>query len=150
MNLWIDVDLNGLHEVIKKTNIFLLNDEEATQLTKMNSLDRAGETILDLGPHTVIIKMGANGAMLITKESKTIIPCVPNIDVYDPTGAGDSFAGGLIGHISKYGNGNIVDALLYASSIASFTVSGFGINKILNLNLDEIESRVQILRSLMK
>lgn len=150
MNLWIDVDLNGLYRVISKTNIFLLNDEEAVQLTKMSDLDKAGKAILDMGPHTVIIKMGAKGAVLITKESKTIIPCVPNIDVYDPTGAGDSFAGGLIGYISKYGSDNIVDALLHASSIASFTVSDFGINKILNLNLDEIGTRVQILRSLMK
>ena len=78
--------------------------------------------------------MGSKGSLLISSDCVTKIPCVPNIDVYDPTGAGDSFAGGLIGYISKYGDENMMEALLYASSIASFTVSDFGINKILNLN----------------
>ena len=97
----------------------------------------------------VIIKMGPRGALLITKESTTIIPCVPDIDVYDPTGAGDSFAGGLIGFISQFGMQDKRMALVYASAIASFTVSDFGINKLLNLNLDDIESRVKTLKLLM-
>tara|TARA_Y100000588_G_scaffold254847_1_gene269364 strand:- start:331 stop:1227 length:897 start_codon:yes stop_codon:yes gene_type:complete len=150
MNLWIDIDLDGLMQVISKTNLFLLNDEEAIQLTNTEDLGEAGKIILDMGPETVIIKMGSKGALLITDETKIIIPCVPNIDVYDPTGAGDSFAGGLIGYLSKYRDNNIIHALLYASAVASFTVSDFGINKLLNLNLDEIESRVKILESLMK
>tara|TARA_B100001250_G_C19740598_1_gene762882 strand:+ start:189 stop:1082 length:894 start_codon:yes stop_codon:yes gene_type:complete len=149
MNLWIDLDLNGLNKVIENSNIFLLNDEEAIQLTKITDLERAGKKILNMGPDSVIIKMGAKGSLLITKNAIKQIPCVPNIDVYDPTGAGDSFAGGLIGYLSKYKNNNMMDALLYASSIASFTVSDFGINKILNLNLNDIENRVKILRSLI-
>jgi len=149
MNLWIDVDLKGLHEVIEKSNIFLLNDEEAVQLTKISDLELSGKKILDMGPKTVIIKMGSKGSLLISSGCVTKIPCVPNIDVYDPTGAGDSFAGGLIGYISKYGEKNMVEALLYASSVASFTVSDFGINKILNLNLKDIESRVEILRTMI-
>tara|TARA_Y100000588_G_scaffold219423_1_gene233301 strand:- start:1637 stop:2530 length:894 start_codon:yes stop_codon:yes gene_type:complete len=149
MNLWIDLDLKGLHQVIENSNIFLLNDEEAIQLTEVSDLEIAGKKILDMGPDTVIIKMGAKGSLLITKDLIKKIPCVPDIDVYDPTGAGDSFAGGLIGYMSKYGNNNIMEALLYASSVASFTVSDFGINKILNLNLAEIESRVKILKSLI-
>ena len=149
MNLWIDLDLQGLHKVIENSHIFLLNDEEALQLTKIGDLEKAGKKILDMGPHTVIIKMGSEGSLLINSDCVTKIPCVPNIDIYDPTGAGDSFAGGLIGYISKYGNENMTEALLYASSIASFTVSDFGINKILNLNLTDIESRVEILRPLI-
>ena len=149
MNLWIDVDLKGLHEVIEKSNIFLLNDEEAVQLTKISDLELSGKKILDMGPKTVIIKMGSKGSLLITSENSIKIPCIPNIDVYDPTGAGDSFAGGLIGYISKYGEKNMIEALLYASSVASFTVSDFGINKILNLNLKDIESRVEILRTMI-
>lgn len=149
MNLWIDVDLKGLHEVIEKSNIFLLNDEEAVQLTKISDLELSGKKILDMGPKTVIIKMGSKGSLLISSDCVTKIPCVPNIDVYDPTGAGDSFAGGLIGYISKYGEKNMIEALLYASSVASFTVSDFGINKILNLNLKDIESRVEILRTMI-
>ena len=148
MNLWIDLDIMGLHEVIKKSNIFLLNDEEAIQLTKTSDLIHAGKKILHMGPDAVIIKMGAKGALLVTKNDTKKIPCIPNIDVYDPTGAGDSFAGGLIGYLSKYDD-NIMEALLYASSVASFTVSDFGINKILNLNLNDIEERVEILKSLI-
>ena len=150
MNLWIDVNLSGLHEVIKRSNIFLLNNEEAIQLTGTDNLDAAGSSILNMGPQTVIIKMGSKGALLITKDSSSIIPCVPDVDVCDPTGAGDSFAGGFIGYLSKHGDENMIDALLYASSVASFAVSDFGINKILNLNLDDIESRVKILRSFVK
>jgi sugar/nucleoside kinase (ribokinase family) len=102
-----------------------------------------------MGPKIVIIKMGSKGSLLITSENSIKIPCIPNIDVYDPTGAGDSFAGGFIGYISKYGEKNMIEALLYASSVASFTVSDFGINKILNLNLKDIESRVEILRTMI-
>ena len=149
MNLWIDVDLKGLHQVIEASNIFLLNDEEAVQLTQISDLELAGKKILDMGPHTVIIKMGSKGSLLITSEISIKIPCVPDIDVYDPTGAGDSFAGGLIGYISKYGKQDMIEGLLYASSVASFTVSDFGINKILNLNLKDIESRVQILKTMI-
>ena len=149
MNLWIDTDLERLYKVIEKSNIFLLNDEEAIQLTGESRLDLAGKLILDMGPDMIIIKMGSKGSLFVTKETSCPIPCVPDIDVYDPTGAGDSFAGGLIGYISKHGSNNMIEALLYASAIASFTVSGFGINKILNLNLDDIGSRVEILRLLM-
>tara|TARA_Y100001970_G_scaffold293486_1_gene440634 strand:+ start:7106 stop:7999 length:894 start_codon:yes stop_codon:yes gene_type:complete len=149
MNLWIDLDLKGLKKVISKSNIFLLNDEEARQLTNINNLENAGKTILDMGPNTVIIKMGGEGSLLITNNDIIEIPCVPNIDVYDPTGAGDSFAGGLIGYISEYGNDNMLEALLYASATASFTVSDFGINQILHLNLSDIEKRVEILKKLI-
>ena len=119
------------------------------QLTKISNLELAGRKILDMGPHTVIIKMGSKGSLLITSEISIKIPCVPDIDVYDPTGAGDSFAGGLIGYISKYGKQDMIEGLLYASSVASFTVSDFGINKILNLNLKDIESRVKTLKKMI-
>ncbi len=150
MNLWIDLDLDGLYTVIKNSDIFLLNDEEAIQLTKNEDLIKAGQLLLDYGPSTVIIKMGSRGALLLTNNDIIEIPCIPNIDVFDPTGAGDSFAGGLIGYISKHGVDDIKSAMLYATSIASFTVAGFGIDEIINLNLDQIESRVEILKQLMK
>ncbi len=150
MNLWIDLDLNGLYEVIKNSDIFLLNDEEAIQLTKKQDLDKAGKILLDYGPSTIIIKMGSKGALLFNNDDIIEIPCIPNVDVFDPTGAGDSFAGGLIGYMSKYGMDDIKSAMLYATSIASFTVSGFGIDEIINLNLNQIESRVEILKQLMK
>ena len=150
MNLWIDLDIDGLYKVINNSDIFLLNDEEAQQLTKHDNLEDAGQILLEKGPSTVIIKMGSKGALLLTDSNIITIPSVPNINVFDPTGAGDSFAGGLIGYISKYGSNDMESAMLYASSIASFTVSGFGIDEIINLNLDEIELRVQVLKKLMK
>ena len=150
MNLWIDLDVDGLHKVIENSDIFLLNDEEARQLTGNDSLINAGKSLLNKGPKIVIVKMGAKGSLLITNDNIIEIPSVPNIEVFDPTGAGDSFAGGLIGYIAKNGQDDMISAMLYASAIASFTVSGFGIDKIINLNLNEIESRVQTLKTLIK
>ena len=150
MNLWIETDLDGVKEVISKSNIFLLNDEEAVQLTGLSNLNDAGAWIQKQGPDTVIIKMGGAGSLLIEKDESYHVPCVPNIDVHDPTGAGDSFAGGLIGFVSKFGLADKKNALIYASAIASFTVSDFGINQLLNLNLDEVKSRVDVIQKLME
>lgn len=150
MNLWIDIDLNGLMEVINKTDIFLLNDEEARQLTGHQNLLSAGESLLNEGPDTIIIKKGSKGSMLLEKNTTIEIPCVPDIEVFDPTGAGDSFAGGLLGYISKFGPLEKVSALLYASAIASYTVSDFGINKLINLNFDELAERVKLLENLLE
>ena len=149
MNLWIDTDLNGLNDVISKSDIFLLNDEEAAQLTGCSDLLEAGKHIMQEGPSTVIIKMGSKGSLLLDENGSLHVPCVPNIDVYDPTGAGDSFAGGFIGFISQFGLDNKKLALAYASAIASYTVSDFGINKLLNLNLDAVKARVKIIEDLM-
>ena len=150
MNLWLDMDLNGVKEVISKSNIFLLNDEEALQLTGQSDMDKAGQDILKEGPDTVIIKLGGKGSLLFSRGEHFHVPCVPDIDVYDPTGAGDSFAGGLLGYISQYGFADKQEALIYASAIASYTVSDFGINKLLNLNLDTIKSRVDMIKNIMK
>ena len=150
MNLWIDLDIDGLNQVIKHSDIFLLNDEEAIQLTKNDDLHEAGKILMSQGPSIVIIKMGGKGSLFFSSNNIIKIPSVPNIEVFDPTGAGDSFAGGLIGYMQKYGAEDMISAMLYASAIASYTVSGFGIDKIINLNLDELEPRVQILRNLMQ
>ena len=150
MNLWIDIDLEGVKKVISKSNIFLLNDEEAMQLTGITDMIEAGKAIQNMGPETVIIKLGGKGSLLIEKNECFHVPCVPDIDVYDPTGAGDSFAGGLIGFISQNGFNNKKDALIYASAIASFTVSDFGINKLLNLNFDDVKSRFKIIENIIK
>jgi sugar/nucleoside kinase (ribokinase family) len=150
MNLWIDTDLQGVNEVISKSNIFLLNDEEAMQLTGLSDLHDAGKYILSQGPETVIIKMGAKGSLLIEENLLHRVPCVPDVDVFDPTGAGDSFAGGLIGFISQFGIEDKKMALVYASAIASFTVSDFGINQLLHLNLDDVKSRVEMIQKLIE
>ena len=149
MNLWIDIDLGGVKEVISKSNIFLLNDEEALQLTGIADMIEAGKAIQKMGPETVIIKLGGEGSLLIEKDECFHVPCVPGIDVYDPTGAGDSFAGGLLGFISQNGFNDKKEALIYASAIASFTVSDFGINKLLNLNFNDVKSRVEIIKNII-
>ena len=149
MNLWIDIDLGGVKEVISKSNIFLLNDEEALQLTEITDMIEAGKAIQKMGPETVIIKLGGEGSLLIEKDECFHVPCVPGIDVYDPTGAGDSFAGGLLGFISQNGFNDKKEALIYASAIASFTVSDFGINKLLNLNFNDVKSRVEIIKNII-
>ena len=147
MNLWIDLDLKGLWEVINLTNIFLLNDEEAMQLTGETDLNKIGHQLLDSGPDTVIIKKGANGSTLFTSKGTIEMPVYDKIELFDPTGAGDSFAGGLVGYISKYGEENIKEALIHATATASFTVSDFGVAGLTTSSKESFESRCQYIKS---
>ena len=147
MNLWIDLDLNGLWEVIKLTNIFLLNDEEAMQLTGKKDLHEIGKQLLESGPDTVIIKKGANGSTLFSSNGIIEMPVYDQIELFDPTGAGDSFAGGLVGYISKYGEKNIEDALIHATATASFTVSDFGVTGLTTSSEESFESRCKYIKS---
>ena len=150
MNLWIDNDLDLLKQVIKKTDILLINDEEAIQLTNTHDLHSAGKILLENGLKYTIIKKGGDGCLIVSANEIIHIPAVPNIDVFDPTGAGDSFAGGFIGYIASNKNFNIVDAVLHGTAIASYTVSAFGINGIKNLELNNIKNRVKLLKDLVK
>jgi len=134
MNLWIDLFPKDVIKLIKKVNIFLLNDEEARQLTGLRDLDEIAEQFLSYGPEIVIIKKGGDGALLAYKNKKINISVVPNTEVFDPTGAGDSFAGGLLGYIAKYGLNNPVEAVIHGTVIASYTVSGFGLEKLCKIN----------------
>ena len=151
MNLWIDNDLESLIKVIQKTDILLINDEEAIQLTKASSLHEAGKFLLDKGLKYVIIKKGGEGSLIFSPLNDAIhIPAVPGIDVFDPTGAGDSFAGGFLGHIASNQNYNIMDAVIHGTAIASYTVSAFGIDGIKNLELNNIKNRIKLLNDLTK
>jgi len=150
MNLWIDNDLNMLIKVIKKTDILLINDEEAIQLTNSTNLNQAGEELLAMGLEYVVIKKGKEGSLIISENDNIHIPAVPNIDVFDPTGAGDSFAGGFLGYIASNQEFNIINAVKYGTAIASYTVSAFGINGIKNLGLDNIKKRVKLIEDLME
>ena len=134
MNLWIDLFPQDVIKLIKKVNIFLLNDEEARQLTGLSDLDEIAEQFLSYGPKIVIIKKGGDGALLAYKNKKINISVVPDTEVFDPTGAGDSFAGGLLGYIAKYGLNNPVEAVIHGTVIASYTVSGFGLEKLCKIN----------------
>ena len=152
MNLWIDNDYDELIEVIKKTDILLINDEEIMQLTNEADILLAANKLLDLGLNYIIIKQGAQGASIISSDTTTptFIPAVPNIDVFDPTGAGDSFAGGFLGHIALNTELDIINAVKYGTALASYTVSAFGINGIKNLELDNIKKRVKLIEDLMR
>ena len=149
MNLWIDNNYNELLEVIKKCDILLINDEEIMQLTKNNDLESAAHSLLNLGASYVIVKQGGAGSLIISNELNIHIPAVPGLDIVDPTGAGDSFAGAFLGYLASNSN-NIIDAVITASALASYTVSEFGIEGIQNLELHNIEKRVKLITDLMR
>ena len=149
MNLWINISLNRLWDVIERTDILLLNDEEAEQLTGESNLKTAAELLLNKGPKTVIIKKGAKGSMICGETNLDDIPVFPGVDVSDPTGAGDSFAGGFCGYLAKFGTENLVDAIIYGSAIASFTVSQFSVDGLRNIKIDDIEERAEVISNLL-
>ena len=149
MNLWIDISLESLKQVISKVNMFLLNDEEAFLLTKKSKIEEAAEILMDMGPEVIIIKKGSFGSYLYDKKNniKVHIPAFPISNVVDTTGAGDSFAGGFVGNIEKK---SIIDAVIAGSAIASFTVSKFGVNGLINITEEEINSRINHIKMLIK
>jgi sugar/nucleoside kinase (ribokinase family) len=149
MNLWIANDPDGLAEVLKKTNIFLLNDEEAIQLTRQANLEDAAHWLLATGPATVVIKQGKKGALVATNNSRQHVPVYPHARVVDPTGAGDSFAGGFIGHIAAQSKPDLVQAVIQGSAIASFTVEGFGLEGLQLASPERINDRMTAIRNLM-
>ena len=160
MNLWIDNNYDELIEVIKKVDILLINDEEIIQLTNTNNIENAAKSLLQYGLEYVIVKKGGQGSLLVSKNNIIPIPAVPGIEVFDPTGAGDSFAGGFIGSLAStsksfYVEINvpddiIVNSIIVGTALASHTVSDFGIKGIKNLNLHNIEKRIKLIADLMK
>ena len=142
MNLWIDLFPEEVWKLITKVNIFMLNDEEAIQLTGEKNLENVITQFLSLGPKVVIIKMGGDGCLVAHNNKIDHVSIVPNTPVFDPTGAGDSFAGGVLGYISKYGMLDPVKAAVYGSAVASFTVSGFGLENLINMNNDNLNKKI--------
>ena len=142
MNLWIDLFPKDVTKLIKNVDIFLLNDEEAIQLTGMNDLEKISDLFLSYGPKIVNIKKGSRGSLLAYKNNKINISVVPNTNVIDPTGAGDSFAGGVLGYIAKYGLENPHQAVAHGTAIASYTVSGFGIEKLCTISSDDLKNKI--------
>ena len=143
MNLWIDLFPNQVWELVSKVNIFLINDEEARQLTGEHDLIKISKLFLNKGPQIVVIKKGGEGSLLADNNNIVHIGVSPNVKVIDPTGAGDSFAGGMIGYISNYGLSNTIKAVQYGTAIASYTVSGFGTEKIIDLNKSTLSSMIK-------
>lgn len=151
MNLWIDQERESLLETMRLVDMVCMNEEEARQLSGTYSLVAASRYILGLGPRCVLIKKGENGCAMITPEGYFMAPAYPLEDVYDPTGAGDSFAGGFLGYLAS--RGSLADedlrrGVIYGSAVASFTVEMFSIDRLRNLERSEIDARYQEFRRL--
>ena len=146
MNFWMDIALDELKAVLKKIDVLTINDEEARQLSGEYSLVKAAQTILEMGPEYLVIKKGEHGALLFNKESVFFAPALPLEDVFDPTGAGDSFAGGFIGYLASTRDisfDNMKRAIIFGSAMASFCVEKFGTERLIGLSQEEIDERVQ-------
>jgi len=153
MNFWIGQDKEKVLEVVRKVDIALMNDGEARQLFKTHNLMKAAKEILALDSEIAIIKKGEHGCVLYTKDTHFALPGYPLENVVDPTGAGDSFAGTLLGYLSK--NGNLSEksfrkGLAYASSVASYTAEGFSLEKLGSLGEKDIEARVSSFRDIVR
>jgi sugar/nucleoside kinase (ribokinase family) len=153
MNFWMDIALDDLLETIKMVDVLTINDAEARQLSGEYSLVKAARKILTMGPQYLIIKKGEHGALLFHEDKIFAAPALPLADVFDPTGAGDTFAGGFIGYMAKVGTisfNNMKNAIIFGSALASFCVEKFGTERIRNLSEQEIAYRVQEFVSLSK
>ena len=147
MNLWIETTKNELLEVLKKSDILLINESEAELITGTNNIDRSAVQLQDLGPSTVVIKKGSSGAVLFHGEEKVSIGAYPVKDVIDTTGAGDTFGGGFVSALAS--GGTFRDALIKGSALASICVEGFGVESLLDVNLEEIKKREKFLHSVL-
>ena len=146
MNFWMDIALDDLKKTIKMIDVLTINDSESRQVSGEYSLVKAAQKILQMGPKVLIIKKGEHGALLFNKEEVFFAPALPLEDVYDPTGAGDSFAGGFIGYLAKTKDisfENMKRAIIYGSAMASFTVEKFGTERLIGLTDKDIEERIQ-------
>jgi sugar/nucleoside kinase (ribokinase family) len=151
MNFWMDCALPELLEVMKRIDVITINDEEARQLSGEYSLVKAAAKIHTMGPKYVVIKKGEHGALLFHNEEVFFAPALPLEEVFDPTGAGDTFAGGFTGFIAQSENvsfDNMKNAVIYGSNLASFCVEKFGTERMLALDKKEVVSRLQQFKSL--
>ena len=151
MNLWIDIKRERLLELLKRVDLLLVNDGEARQLSGDFNLSRAARWIMDQGPRYLIIKKGEHGAILFTPHGVFFAPGFPLEEVFDPTGAGDAFAGGFMGHLAQSGrldDGDLRRAVIYGSVMGSFAVERFSVERFKELTVDEIEDRVHAFREM--
>lgn len=146
MNFWMDIALKELKETIAMIDVLTINDAEARQLSGEYSLVKAAQKILAMGPKYLIIKKGEHGALLFNKEQVFFAPALPLEDVFDPTGAGDTFAGGFIGYLARTKDisfDNMKRAIIFGSAMASFCVEKFGTENIVGLSKKQVDNRVQ-------
>ena len=153
MNFWMDIALDDLKTVLKKVDVLTINDEEARQLSGEYSLVKAARVIRAMGPNTLIIKKGEHGALLFGNEGQIFFcPALPLEEVFDPTGAGDTFAGGFIGYLASVGRTDfeaMKTAVIYGSAMASCCVEQFGTTKIASMTKADLAERLNQFRSMM-
>ncbi|MET2986400.1 PfkB family carbohydrate kinase [Aureibaculum conchae] len=151
MNFWMDNAWDELLEVIKKVDVITINDEEARQLSGQYSLVKAAQKISTMGPKYVVIKKGEHGALLFHEDNIFFAPALPLEEVFDPTGAGDTFAGGFIGYMAETKDvsfENMKNAVIYGSNMASFSVEKFGTRRMEGLTKNEIQKRLRRFKEL--
>lgn len=151
MNFWMDQTWDELMDVIKEVDVLTINDEEARQMSKEYSLVKAAKKIMAMGPKTLVIKKGEHGALLFNENNVFFAPALPLEDVFDPTGAGDTFAGGFAGFLAKtqnYSFENMKRAIIYGSALASFTVEKFGVDRLAELTDEDLNDRLEVFKSL--
>ena len=149
MNFWMDTAIDELKKAISKTDLIVINDEEAEQLTNEKNLDVAANKIFELGPKTVIIKKGDQGSEIFNSTESFYIPAYPVKSVVDPTGAGDCFAGGLSGYLSTQPQINfssLKKSMVFGTIAASYCVENFGVKGVQDLNFNQIEERLEIFK----
>jgi len=145
MNFWMDIAIDELKTVLKRIDLLTINDEEARQLSGERSLVGAAQKIFTMGPQNLIIKKGEHGALLFSKEEMFFAPAMPLEEVFDPTGAGDVFAGGFIGFLAQNGDlsfANLKRAVVYGSALASFNVEKFGVDRIREVGPADLQNRL--------
>jgi sugar/nucleoside kinase (ribokinase family) len=152
MNFWMESAMPELKEVLKKINVLLINDAEARQLSGEYSLVKASKAILSMGPKFLIVKKGEHGALLFHSDKVFFAPALPLEEVFDPTGAGDTFAGGFMGHLAKTKDisfENMKTAIIVGSAMASFCVEKFGPNRLKEISKEDIDKRLHQFRELV-
>jgi len=145
MNFWMETAMADLKKVLEKVDVLMINDSEARQLSEEYSLVKAARKILEMGPQYLVIKKGEHGALLFHKDDVFFAPALPLEDVFDPTGAGDTFAGGFIGYLAHSDNvtfDNMKTAIIYGSALASFCVEKFGVERLKEITQADLEARL--------
>lgn len=153
MNFWMDTAMADLEKVLKKIDVLLVNDAEARQLSGQYSLVSAAKAIMEMGPKYLIIKKGEHGALLFNDDKVFFAPALPLEVVFDPTGAGDTFAGGFIGHLARTKDisfENMKSAIIIGSAMASFCVEKFGTKRLQELKREDIDDRIRKFQDLTK
>lgn len=152
MDLWIETERPVLMDLLRQIDGLVLNDSEARMMTEQTSLIRAAEQMLDLGLTFVVIKKGEHGSLLWHRQGQAVLPAYPARDVVDPTGAGDSFAGGMMGHLTATGNTSVQglrDAMAYGTMLASFNIEAFSLDRLVQIQREHIDNRLTEFRAML-